>query len=299
MRLLSSVLLVFSLASSLGAQQSSYFQSRDARGLHCSNFKWVRVEGISDKAAILVPISLNGKNYWYQLDTGADVTLPYGIGNNPGWTLQGNAVRIPRVSLGGMFFPAIRAFPRPDTKPNDDVQGTVGLDILVGHTTILDLPRQRFCLIESADLPEDLRLHTDWAPAEIRDGKLFVDLELDGKRLDQILYDTGSSSLVLDVDFALWRQITGKNGSGDATVHFRGPSWGKELEIIGAPATGELKIATQTFSHPLVTTVPAEPTSYSTDSKAQGLLGNGLFEDRIIILSLGAHPMLGIANARR
>ena len=317
LRLLISVSLVFLQASSVDAQQSSSVQNPhkaapdqrmkagstapgySPRDLHCSSFKWVSAEGISDKAAILVPISLNGKDYHYQLDTGADVTIPYGAGKNPDWTPQGNAVRIPRVSFGGMSFPAIRAYPKPDTEPNADVQGTVGLDILVGHTAILDFPNQRFCLIESANLPEDLRQRADWTPAETRHGKLFVEVEVNDHKLDQILYDTGSSSSALDVDLALWKDLTGKNGSSDATVHFRAPSWGKELEIIGAPASGQLKIGRQVFSHPLVTTFPAQPDSYSTDYKAQGLLGNALFQDDIIILDLSAHPMFGMVSPPR
>jgi hypothetical protein len=41
-------------------------------GLHCSRFEW-NPDSISNEAVMRVPISLDGKMYWYQLDTGADV----------------------------------------------------------------------------------------------------------------------------------------------------------------------------------------------------------------------------------
>jgi hypothetical protein len=315
MRLFLSFLLLLSLTNSLDAEQplpshgqektvSDKTQTRVSpqtpgnftKSLQCSIFKWIPAQGISDQAAILIPISLDGKDYWYQLDTGADVTIPYGELKNPGWTHQGNTVRIPHVSFGGMSFSAIRAYPKTDTQPDAEVQGTVGLDILIGHAAVFDFPHQRFCLVESADIPEDLLQNADWASAEIRHGKLFVDMELNGRKLDQIFYDTGSSVSALDVDLALWKDFTGKTGSSDATAHFRAPSWGKEIEIIGAPASGDLKIGKHIFPHPQITTFPAQPASYSADYQAQGLLGNALFRDKVIILDLGAHPAFGIVN---
>jgi len=39
--------------------------------------EWIS-DDFSDKFGMLVPISLNEKRYWYQLDTGADEVVPYG-----------------------------------------------------------------------------------------------------------------------------------------------------------------------------------------------------------------------------
>jgi hypothetical protein len=63
----------------------------------------------SDKAVMRVPIRMNGTQYWYQFDTGADVVMPYGAREHVGWTTQGIATRIPGVEFGGMSLPVILA----------------------------------------------------------------------------------------------------------------------------------------------------------------------------------------------
>jgi len=266
-------------------------------GLSCSSFEW---DDLSTKAVMRAPISLDGKPYLYQLDTGADVVIPYGSARHEGWAPHGSAVRIPNVRFAGMSFPAILAYPMkdmPDSPNPEDLHGTVGLDPLIGHAFIIDFPKQRICLLERPDLPESLSREADWSPAEIRHGKLFLKIELNGKKLDGIFYDTGSSPDALMVDFSVWKQATGRSGAKDATTHTSAQSWGRELEFIGAPASGDLKLGNHVYKRPLMTTTPAQPDSFRTKSGAQGLLGNALFGDSIIVLDLGSHPQFGIINS--
>ena len=268
-------------------------------GLSCSRFEW---DDRSTKAVMRAPISLNGKPYWYQLDTGADVVIPYGSGKHEGWSPQGSAVRIPNVRFAGMSFAAILGYPMkdiPDSPSPEALHGTVGLDPLIGHTFIIDFPKQRICLLERPDLPESLSREADWSPAEIRHGKLFLKIELNGITLDGIFYDTGSSPDALLVDFSVWKQATGLSSAKDATTHTRAQSWGREVEFIGAPAAGDLKLGNHVYKRPLMTTAPAQPDAFRTEDKAQGLLGNALFGDSIIILDLGSHPLFGIISSRR
>jgi hypothetical protein len=268
-------------------------------GLSCSSFEW---DDLSTKAVMRVPIALDGKPYWYQLDTGADVVIPYGSAKREGWSPQGSAVKIPNVRFAGMSFPAILGYPMknmPDSPSPEALHGTVGLDPLIGHAFIIDFPKRRICLLERSDLPESLSREADWSPAEIRHGKLFLKIELNGKRLDGIFYDTGSSPDALVVDFSVWKQATGRSGAKDATTRASAQSWGRELEFIGAPASGDLKMGNHVYKRPLVTTTPAQPDSFRTEDEAQGLLGNALFGDSIIVLDLGSHPQFGIINSGR
>jgi hypothetical protein len=267
------------------------------QNLPCSSFKWSAVEGISNKAAILVPISLNGKSFWYQLDTGAEGTIPYGTVNFPGWVSDGKAVRIPKVSLGGSEFSAIRAYPRADMQPDSEVQGTVGLDLLVGHTVVLDFPHQRFCLLESGNTPKALYNTSNWANAAIRHGRLFVDMELNGRNLDRVAYDTGSSPFVLQVDLDDWKAFTGKTAWQQAATHLHIPSWGKDAEVAGAPATGDLIIGKSTFPHPLITTRSAQAHFFRDGVQVQGVLGNAQFLNKVIVLNLGSYPSLSILES--
>lgn len=253
MRLLAAVLVLFPVHGILHlTQQSSAshrgFTSVQVRqdivttdGLSCSTFGW---DDLSTKTVMRAPISLDGKPYWYQLDTGADVVIPYGSAKHEGWTQHGSAVRIANVRFAGMSFPAILGYPTkdmPDSPNPKDLHGTLGLDPLIGHTFVIDFPKRRLCLLERADLPENLSREADWSPAEIRHGKLFLKIELNGKKLDGIFYDTGSSADTLIVDFSLWKESTGRSGAKDATSRTHGQSWGRQLEFIGAPASGDLK----------------------------------------------------------
>jgi hypothetical protein len=271
-------------------------------GLACSKFEWGS-STISDKSAMLVPISLNGKQYLYQLDTGADVLIPYGPVLEQGWTARGGKiVRIPNVRFAGMTFSSVLGYQNKDMSVSSDPKdphGTVGLELLIGKTFVMDFPKQRVCLLELGDLPESLEHAADWSDAEVRHGKLYVDLELNGKKIGKIFYDTGSSPDALAVDFDLWKEATGKSGTKDATTHFSFCcAWGHELEIIGAPASGDLKIGNKVYPKPMMTATPAAPDSYRTGYwEGQGLLGNALFTGSIVILDLGAHPKFGIIDS--
>ncbi|HVO62142.1 MAG TPA: hypothetical protein VMT53_14485 [Terriglobales bacterium] len=249
-----------------------------------------------------VPISLNGKRYWYQLDTGADMVLVYGSPKHEGWSPQGEALRIPNVRFAGMSFPAILAYPMesmPDAPSPEALHGSVGLDALVGHIFMMDFPKRRICLFDRPEFPESFNRAADWSSAEIRDGKLFLTMELNGRKLDAIFYDTGSSADALLVDFGVWKQATGRSDTKDTATKATAQSWGQDLQFIGAPASGDLKLGNHVYRKPFVSTILAQPDSFRTKNGAQGLLGNALFHDSIIILDLGSHPQFGIIDDSR
>jgi hypothetical protein len=55
-------------------------------------------------------------------------------------------------------------------RPDEGLQGTIRLDILVGHVFVIDFPK-RVCLMNRADVPESLMEAPTWVPARISDGK--------------------------------------------------------------------------------------------------------------------------------
>ena len=313
MRILIALLLLSGSGTTLAAQQapadSRQNQSSNTTqpirvttdSLSCSRFEWGS-SAISDKAEMLVPISLTGKQYLYQLDTGADVLIPYGSILEQGWTARGGKiVRIPNVLFAGMTFSSALGYQNKDMSASSnpkDPHGTVGLELLIGKTFVIDFTQQRVCLLNLGDLPESMEHAANWSSAEVRHGKLYVDLELNDKKLDGILYDTGSSPDALNVDLDLWKESTGKSGTKDATTHVNFCcSWGHELEIIGAPASGNLKIGNHVYPKPMMTTIPAQPNEYRDQYWGNGLLGNALFTRSIVILNLGAHPKFGIIDS--
>ena len=99
---------------------------------------------------MLVPISLNGLQFTYQLDTGADVLIPYGAILEKGWTARdGNIVRIPNIRFAGMNFSSALGYQNKDmpASPNlKDPHGTVGLELLIGKTFVIDFPNSASAL---------------------------------------------------------------------------------------------------------------------------------------------------------
>lgn len=258
----------------------------------CSTFHWASARGQS-KAAILVPIKLNGKEYTYQLDTGADVVLVYGKAAHPEWAARGDGMRIPNVVFAGLTLSSILAYPRHDM-PDGSTAGTVGLGLFVGKTFVIDFPHTRVCLLERADLSSDLIARATWTPAEVRHGKFFLDTILNGLPLTDVLYDSGSSSDALALDTARWQQATGVTNPAAAPIQRKATSWSKEIKIAGAPSTGSLQLGKMEFHRPTVTSVLSRPTDLHDKYSANGLLGNALFLDSIVMLDLGVHPRMGL-----
>lgn len=256
--------------------------------LPCSSFAWN-----SEHNVMHVPISMNGRVYKFQLDTGADEVALYGKSVHAGWTAKHEGVRIPNVYFAGSKFPAIVGYRLPDV-PDVDLQGTVGLDLLMGKVFVIDFPMQKICLFSRADLPDALDSAADWSKAEVRHGKFFLSAEFDDHPLDGIFYDTGSSPSSLLVDHALWQQLTKRTSESGSLRSGDGVSWGKKQHYIGAQAVGVLKIGTHTFSNPNIDTNTSKPDDFKQSDEAQGLLGNALFMKSIVILDLGSHAQFGV-----
>jgi hypothetical protein len=280
----------------VAAQNTTAVSEPSTDGIPCSKFEWSG-DSNSKRAIMRVPISMNGMQYWYQLDTGADLVIPYGNKEHEGWISKGDLTQIPKVRFAGEFLPSILAY-RMKNVSDQSLQGSVGLDILVGYAFVIDFPKQRVCLMNRPDLPERLIQAASWVPAEIRNGKLFVRADLNGEKLNSIIYDTGSSPDELLMDLDRWKAFTRKASASDATIRESAQSWGKQIEFVGATATGDLRLGDRTFRHPVITTAPTEPTNYHDNYfGADGVLGNALFFNSTVILDLGAHPRFGIISS--
>lgn len=282
------------IAASLFAQAPPPSRNISTDGLSCSSFAW-SADQQSKYEGMVVPISLAGHTYSFQLDTGADVLIAYGKTTHPDWTPHGRTFRIADVRFAGMSLPSVLAYPHPEMS-DDKIQGTVGLDILVGHVFIIDFPKQRVCLLDHADVPPSLMKAASWTNAEIRHGHFYIEAEVGAARLSGLIFDTGSSSKTLDVDLDTWRQLTGRSEPVGTTPPIEERDWGKVLHRIEAPATGDLKIGNVTFAHPMVSTTVERPQYYSTAMAAEGLIGNAPFLHDILILDLGSFPGFGVIH---
>ena len=205
--------------------------------MDCVSFTWEKV-GEEERAAILVPITLNGRTYDFQLDTGADLSsIPESVAVEAGLMKPGaGGARVQDVELGGASVGPRWLLARHSA-------GTVGLDMLIGFTTVIDYPSQRFCVTPTADLPYDIYRRTARSDAVLREGKLFVPVEIAGQQRRDFFFDTGASLFPLSTDLSPWRALTGRTEDGAENRRISGSAWGANVELVGAPSLQPVRIA--------------------------------------------------------
>jgi hypothetical protein len=270
------------------------------RSLPYASFEWVAAEGVSPRVAMKVPVRLDGEDAWMQLDTGLDATVLYGnITKVRRWHTQAGMYHVPSLEIGSIPFGPIWLRSRGDiaVDPDNEDQsiGALGLDILVGFVVVIDYPGRRLTLLRHGEVPAWMWQHTTWAPAELRDAKLFINAILGGENLDGIFFDTGASAFEMTVDFETWRELTGCAGPEDASVRWKVVSWGNRVTAIGAPAKGPLVVGSAQINRPRVFYLEEQPNLFAGwPFPAKGLIGNAPFWDRVVILDLGIRPRFGL-----
>jgi hypothetical protein len=262
-------------------------------GLACSPFLWGADGPSRPEAKMLVPVTVDGKPYVYQLDTGSDEVSVYGSRPHPEWKPLAQGVRLTELQFAGMTLSAVVAYLLPAV-PDADVQGVIGLDPLVGKVLVIDFPRRRVCLLERADAPPALVKAAQWSNAEVRHGKFFVRADVNGKRSNRMVYDTGASADALVMDLEPWKTATGLSDPKEATGRYTLQLAGGSMEYVTAPLTGSLTVGNRVYEHPVVATAPLRDREFTETYQADGVLGNALFHDSIVILDLTGHARFGV-----
>lgn len=242
---------------------------------------------------MLVPVTIDGKPYVYQLDTGSDEVSVYGSRLHPEWKPLAQGVRLTNLQFAGTTLPAVVAYPQPAV-PDTEAQGVIGLDPMVGRVLVIDFPRRRVCLVDAADLPANVVHAAQWNGGEVRHGKFFVRAEINGKRSNRLVYDTGASGDALVMDLEPWKAATGLADPKQATGHFTSQLAGGAVEYVTAPLSGTMTVANHLYEHPLVATAVDRERDYTEIFQADGVLGNALFHDSIVILDLTGHARFGL-----
>lgn len=251
-------------------------------GLHCSSFEWVAI-GDEPRAALLVPIEIDGHEEWAQLDTGSDVSyLPKRRVNGAG------GLRADQVNLGGAEIGPRWFLERGET-------GTIGLDMLVGYTSIIDFPSERFCVLPTVDLPFELFKNARWANATLRDGKLFLPVESGGETDSAMFLDTGASMMGLNVDLDRWTRLTGQSGPEVASGRITGEAWGRATTLVFSPASQLVAIGPLRGERiPVFHSLGRDNRFASYPFETTGSIGLAPFWNHTLIISLGATPRVGI-----
>lgn len=251
----------------------------------CVGFRWIEDDVLGPHAGILVPVSLPGGEQWFQLDTGLDVSVVYGPEVAARLGAPGESED--RVSLHGRLGARMLLREARIAEPDEDPwAGSIGLDALVGAIVVLDFRRARLCLV---DAPPDARPYdtTHARPLELRNGKAFLELEIDGRPSRDYFYDSGASAMGIVTDAEPWAELTGVRECGTACQRRGVKSFAQTLATVTAPARQEIAIGGRRHPGLPVTTVEDAPALFSSWSfPAKGLVGSLPFLDACLVLDL-------------
>lgn len=254
--------------------------------LPCVQFEWHDAPGVSERAAMLLPVEIDGRAYQFQLDTGSDASYLYGaapdgkainVSPSPNVTLS-------NVKIGGRELSDKRFYLRKDWPAGG---GLFGIDILLGHYTVIDYPRRRLCILEPHEMPDTLLGATKSAWGTFRGSKFYVPVKVDGETLENVFFDTGASSAYLMLEQSAWLKATGLKSAAAAPKQVETQGWNDKQFISRAPVTARVEVAGVTLHVPSVDTWRDKPDFFATfPTKTDGLMGNAAFWDGIVILDL-------------
>jgi hypothetical protein len=250
-------------------------------GMDCSRFEVVKQDGGS---AITVDAVIDGHKKTLQLDTGSDTSQ---LGDVSAAGLTGTSVKIGKTELGPLWF----------MKQNTD-GNTLGLDALIGQVVAIDYPRSRICFSRPANFPFPIYSATHWSPAVIREGHLWVPVQIGAKEYKDFFFDTGSDLLPIFTDSTLWHGLTGLSDPKAADHVLSGNAWGATMSLVGSEVKAKVRIGdVEIASSPVAYFQPARPTIFATDqSGADGLFGNALVSKHIVLLYLSSRPLFGLLD---
>lgn len=273
-------------------------------GVSWSPFRWLSYDIAGrtyDRAALFVPFASDtlGGSYWLQLDTGADVGV--WVYRAPlrqllarrGVPFDSTVTFRITGTIGGY---AIRDEPLQrhpnarDTLATGDTLpkiGTLGLNFFRDRVLVLDLPGERFAIIDSAQaLPAWIERGASWVPIEYRNNKMFVPLTLNDSVYTGFFYDSGASLFAVNTTPEIWRAATGRTGDEPDNVEWKVPSFGQEILMRGAPVRSAA-VGTASLEHPLAFYLAEGPERLEFSKwgfPVEGLFGNALFYDRHVVI---------------
>ena len=153
--------------------------------------------------------------------------------------------------------------------------GTLGSDYFKNKYLIIDYPSQRIAVMDS--LSNATLEKFSIIQARIQNNRLEVPMEINGVTY-WFLFDTGASIFPLQAHKALWDSLR----MPTPIDSFKVPSWGKMVNVYGAPMRYPIHMGTLQLPPDKIYNVDApETTEYFKSIGLSGLTGNAYFLSNI------------------
>ncbi len=268
--------------------------------IQCTPFEWQAAGATSPTAAIRVPVLYEKKQMNFQMNTGAGLsTISGAVAKERGIEYHpddsGVAFTKPiAIEVGGVGL-ALQLLVEQESERTDPA-GSLGLNVLVGKIAVLDFPGRRFCVVPPGSNAGALMVRDEFTPAQLRDGKLFVEFDLGGEHLTGLFFDTSASIFPLSVDFELWKKLTGREGGEEKNARLEVAAKDDSAFVFeGAPARGTMQIGGGRVETPMVFYQKTRPDHFAgLPFEAAGLIGNSVFLEHVVVLDLRGEPRIGL-----
>ena len=250
----------------------------------------------SDRAAILLPVQLDGHACVMQLDTGAGTSVLYRPLLPANYAVTGERLAVARFGIGQLESPRSfmlmydddAAHRGPGCREHEGRRrvGTIGNDVFADGSLTLDLQNARFRFARAPAPGPAPSVPMTLMPSGNGHGLVpVIDATLADGRIVPLLFDTGSAPMELGVfRRAEWLALVGPDGARDAAT-LTTVAWGKPLVCRVAPILHALHIG------PVVLDAHARATFCVRDiiplfeGLAQfGLVGMVPFRDKVVTL---------------
>lgn len=262
--------------------------------------KWISEES-NPNAALLIPIKLEGisEEFYMQLDFGSPITVFYlkplnsiiskfsdeiePIKNTKLISLKFN---LGEIDISSDEFEVLDYGETIDWEQKSmAIIGTIGTDLLEKRVIRLNF-KQNYCSFTNSESLNGLS-SAGFMPFDFKKRRILFPAKIGNKGL-KLLYDSGTSGYEMITGRDEWEKYRLKDSN---TKIEKGNSWGNTLTIISAPAKEKIEIGNVSLNLSEITYI--EGTSRIQNllmklSGMQGMIGNKLFLDQILIIDCKA-----------
>lgn len=266
----------------------------------CVSFQWDAHPQLGPKAAMMVPVTVNGKELTFQLDTGSDVTMIYNkdlIGSDlptekvKEWDVVHVPVKFSQMNLGKQKIFVNKNMGDGSKGPS----GTIGTDIMKNKTFLVNYSTSQVCLFEHDQMPAEFTSMTTLVPAKVQFGKIVVPVSASKTRDLSLFFDTGASAIPVFIDEPAWKEIVKKKSKEEV---FKATSWGKEVPFVGKPPQATLLLGNSALNVKKVFYRKDKPLLFKewNNPGIEGSFGNEAVWNRewIYLVFDSANPQFGL-----
>jgi hypothetical protein len=283
--------------------------------IHWNGPKRVTGEQVKESLLIEAKIEDSTKPFYFQLDTGAEVSMLFLH------SIAGNVDLVP-------FFGKSSSVPVPDGYPNaleygiklkgtiannpfskepflihklvgvknSPLIGMVGLSAFSSPVLAIDFVGNRVAALSDVQqIEHELNRPVMYQTYTVINGLPTLPIFSSKKLRGNFVIDTGSSQFGLIVfDDAIWMEMTGRKINDPKNTKINGATWGYQLNCIGAPSLTDVELKKISLGK-IDLAYCLENNRPMKISGSEGLLGNAAFFDRAMLIFDQSSRRVGIS----